>query len=166
MHLLQLSHQIVLCYAPLSSSIPSHISTYCLLCVVSAFQRGAMKPYTCAIMTSESLGDEFTFVMWNSAHVWQGKSSVKESATQVRRAFSCCCSAPTVLFLFCSLLLLEWWEWNPIRWCIHGNLKQYALPQTVKLNWTFLLISYISGRHCAMVYIIYNSYIDPKDGEQ
>lgn len=46
-------------------------------------QRSAMKPYTCAIMTSESLGDEFTSAMWNSAHVWQGKSSVNESATQV-----------------------------------------------------------------------------------
>ena len=52
---------------------------------LSASQRSATKPYTCAIMTSESLGDASASVTWNSAHVWPGKSSVKESATQVRR---------------------------------------------------------------------------------
>lgn len=85
-------------HAPLSSSVSSHISSHCLLCVVSAFQKSAMKPYTCAIMIPESLGDEFTSVMWNSAHVWQGKSSVKELVTQVRCAFSCCSASTTSCF--------------------------------------------------------------------
>lgn len=45
-----------------------------------------MKPNTSAIMTPESLGDGSTSVMWNSARVWQEKSSVRGSDTQVRRA--------------------------------------------------------------------------------
>lgn len=88
MHLVQPQPSNSALYAPLSSSVSSHISTYRLLCLVSAFQRSAMKPYTCAIMTSESLGDEFTSVTWNSAHVWQAKSSVKESTIQVSCFFS------------------------------------------------------------------------------
>lgn len=48
------------------------------------FQRSAMKPYTCAIMTWESPGGEFTCVMWNSAHVRPGKPTVNGSTTQVR----------------------------------------------------------------------------------
>lgn len=98
----QPSHQRFALLAPLSSSISSPISSRRLSCVVSAFQRSAVKPCTCAIMTSESLGDEFTCEMWNSAHVWQGKSSVKESTTQVRHAVCRCCSALTVSgpFLF------------------------------------------------------------------
>lgn len=105
MHLAQLSHQTL--YAPLSSSIISYISTCCLSCVVLAFQRSAMKPYTCAIMTLESLGDGFTCVMWNSAHVWRGKSTVKESTTQVRRAISFCCCSIYLLFMLSDLLLLR-----------------------------------------------------------
>lgn len=94
-------------YAPLSFSGVCHVSIYCLLCVVWAFQRSAMKPYTCAIMTLESLGDEFTCVTWNSAHVWQGKSTVKESATQVRHAISFCCSAPSI-FCRSSVICFCW----------------------------------------------------------
>lgn len=92
-------------HAPLVSSVSSHVSTYCLLCVMLALQKGAMKPYTCAIMTPESLGDESTFVMWNSAHVWQGKPSAKESATQVRCAFRCYSASVVSCFLLSSLLL-------------------------------------------------------------
>lgn len=48
-----------------------------------AFQRSATKPFTCAIMTSARLGGEFIFGTWNSARVWRGEASAKESATQV-----------------------------------------------------------------------------------
>lgn len=84
MHVTQLSSQSLLCTLHWAPQSPLTFQTYCLLCVVSALQRSAMKLYTCAIMTPESLGDEFTSATWNSAHVRQGKSSVKESATQVR----------------------------------------------------------------------------------
>lgn len=90
---IQPRHPLVVCTPHCTLQYSSHISTYCLLSVVSAFQTSAMKPHTCAIMTPESHGDESTSVMWNSAHVWQGKSSVKESTTHVR---SSCYSTLTV----------------------------------------------------------------------
>lgn len=84
MCLAKLIHHRYLLTAPLSFF--SHY-TFCLpfMFFLWCCQEGAMKPYTSAIMTPERLGDEFTSVMWNSAHVWRGKSAVKESATQVRR---------------------------------------------------------------------------------
>lgn len=109
--------------APLSSSCSSHISACCLLSDVSAFQKSAMKPHTCAIMTPESHGDESTSGMWNSAHVWPGKSSVKEPTTHVR---SSCYSALTVscfysLVSFCWDDKRETWWWDVYLlqiWCM------------------------------------------------
>lgn len=51
---------------------------------MSAFQKSATKPHTYAIMTPESPGAEYTSATWNSARARPGKSSAKESATQVR----------------------------------------------------------------------------------
>lgn len=51
---------------------------------VSAFQKSAMKLYTCATTTTGRRGDESTSEMWSSAHAWLGKSIVKESDTHVR----------------------------------------------------------------------------------
>lgn len=51
---------------------------------MSAFQKSATKPHTYTIMTPESLGAEYTSGTWNSARVRPGKSSAKESTTQVR----------------------------------------------------------------------------------
>lgn len=53
-------------------------------CFMCAFQRSAMKPHTSIIMTPESLGAEYTSATWNSARARPGRSSVKESTTQVR----------------------------------------------------------------------------------
>lgn len=51
---------------------------------MSASQKSATKPYTNAIMLLERLGVEYTSGTWNSARVRLGKSSAKESTTQVR----------------------------------------------------------------------------------
>lgn len=53
-------------------------------CFMCAFQKSAMKPHTSTIMTPESLGAEYTSATWNSARARPGKSSAKESTTQVR----------------------------------------------------------------------------------
>lgn len=53
-------------------------------CFMCAFQKSAMKPHTSTIMRPESLGAEYTSGTWNSARARPGKSSVKESTTQVR----------------------------------------------------------------------------------
>lgn len=74
----------------------SHFRPNAFLCVVSAFQRSAMKPYTCAIMTWESLGDGSTSAMWNSAPARPGRPSVNAFPTQVRPAGSCCSALNTL----------------------------------------------------------------------
>lgn len=125
------------------SQISTHRSTELLLTlhILSPFyvfffvwrcQEGAMKPYTSAIMTPERLGDEFTSVMWNSAHVWRGKSAVKESATQVRRHLfffgpDCVCRQAFVLHFNSQLnrgggnyFVLN----SPCMWRQHLNQKQ------------------------------------------
>lgn len=43
-----------------------------------------MKPHTCATLTPESPGAEYTYGTWSSARVRPGKSRAKKSATQVR----------------------------------------------------------------------------------
>lgn len=85
-------------------------------------------------MTSESLGDEFTSVMWNSAHVWQGKSSVRESTTRVRHAFCFCCSAMNVSSFFFFAIFCYCWgdesetQYNRLQW-----LQRYLLWQPLEL---------------------------------
>lgn len=51
---------------------------------MAAFQKSAMKPHTSTITTPESLGAGSTSGTWSSARVQPGKSSARESATQVR----------------------------------------------------------------------------------
>lgn len=66
------------------NSSGSPLTFHPLAFFVSAFQKSAMKLYTCATMTTGRLGDESTSEMWSSAHAWLGKSIVKESDTHVR----------------------------------------------------------------------------------
>lgn len=111
----------------------SHFSPDAFHVLCRLFQRSATKPYTCAIMTSESLGDEFTSVMWNSAHVWQGKSSVRESTTRVRHAFCFCCSALNVSSFFFSWPFFAIFgvmraKLNRLQW-----LQRYLLWQLLEL---------------------------------
>lgn len=58
---LQLSHPTLLCYAPLNSSIPSHISTYRLLCFVSFFSE---KCYETIHLRYYDIGDS-----WGRIHL-------------------------------------------------------------------------------------------------
>lgn len=124
-------------HAPLNPLFSSHISTCCLLSVVSAFQRSAMKPHTCAIMTPESHGDESTSVMWNSAHVWPGKSSVKESTTHVR---SSCYSAASCFYSVVSFC----WDDKSETWWWDVYLLQIWFSYSMKL-FSLCLISYLSN---------------------
>lgn len=65
-------------------SPPLRFQPFLFPCFTSAFQKSAMKPHTYAIMTPESPGAEYTSATWNSARARPGKSSAKESPTQVR----------------------------------------------------------------------------------
>lgn len=65
-------------------SPPLRFQPFLFPCFTSVFQKSATKPHTYTIMTPESPGAEYTSATWNSARARPGKSSVKESATQVR----------------------------------------------------------------------------------
>lgn len=60
----------------------SHVSSTHPLCL--SVQRGAMKGYTCATMTMESLGVGSTCGVWSSAPARQGRFTVEECDTQVK----------------------------------------------------------------------------------
>lgn len=70
----------VLTFPPPTPPLPLPLPA-CFMC---AFQKSAMKPHTSTIMRPESLGAEYTSGTWSSARARPGKSSVKESTTQVR----------------------------------------------------------------------------------
>lgn len=86
-------------------------------------------------MTPESHGDESTSVMWNSAHVWQGKSSVKESTTHVRS------SRYSALTVSCFYSVVSFcWDDKSETWCWDVYLFWYSFHTPWNCSLSFLLI--------------------------
>lgn len=100
-------------HAPLSSSVPSHISTHCLLCVVSSFSE---RCYETIHLRYYDTGES-----WGRIHLRNVEQCTCEAGEikceRVRYTSKICFQLllfcfNLVLFLLCGPLLLGWWGRN------------------------------------------------------